>query len=129
MKELFAEFIADGIVEPVTSEWAFPALFVAKPKGGWRLVIDLRKPNEHIPHDCYRPPDCDLCLEWLQGRPFRTTADCPWGFHQVKFSDRAMKVVTFVTPFGTFGYRRLVMGYIKSAAEFQWHINNTLGGL
>ena len=129
MKELVAEFIADGIVEPVTSEWAFPALLVAKPKGGWRLVIDLRKLNEHIPHDCYRPPDCDLCLEWLQGRPYRTTADCRWGFHQVKFTDRAMKVVTFVTPFGTFGYRRLVMGYINSAAEFQRHINNTLGGL
>ena len=28
MKTLVAEFIADGIVEPVTSEWGFPALLV-----------------------------------------------------------------------------------------------------
>ena len=31
------------------------------------------------------------------------------------------------TPFGTFCYQRLVMGFINATAEFQRHINNTLG--
>ena len=34
IKELVAEFVAEGIVAPVTSEWGFPALLVPKPKGG-----------------------------------------------------------------------------------------------
>ena len=85
--------------------------------------------NELIPHDTYMLPECDLCLEWLQGRPFRTAVDYRWGFHQVSFSDRAKQAITFVTPFGAFAYRRLVMGYCNASSEFQRHINNTLGGL
>ena len=62
---------------------------------------------------------------WLQGKPYRTTADMRWGFHQVLLSERAQKIFTFVTPFGTFAYKRLVMGYINATAEFQRHMNNT----
>ena len=82
-RELAAEFLEDGIIRPITSEWGAPALIVAKPKGGWRLVVDLRELNKVIPHDVYEPPSCDLCLEWLAGKPYRTTADMRWGFHQV----------------------------------------------
>ena len=57
------EFIEDGIVRPITSEWGAPALLVPKPKGGYRLVVDLRELNRYIPHDVYEPPSCDLCLE------------------------------------------------------------------
>ena len=128
-RELVQEFLDDGIVRPITSEWGAPALLVPKPKGGWRLVIDLRELNKHIPHDVYEPPSCDLCLEWLAGKPYRTTADMRWGFHQVLLSERAQKIFTFVTPFGTFAYQRLVMGYVNATAEFQRHMNNTLGPL
>ena len=54
----------------------------------------------------------------LAGRPYRTTMDCRWGFHQVDFSERVSRVITFVTPFGSFCYNRLVMGYISASAEF-----------
>ena len=52
-----------------------------------------------------------------------------WGFHQVLLSERAQKIFTFVAPFGTFSYQRLVMGYVNATAEFQRHMNNTLGPL
>ena len=129
MRKLVEEFIEEGIVSEVTSEWGFPALLVPKPKGGYRLVVDLRELNKHLPHDTYEPPTCDLCLEWLAGRPFRTTQDCRWGFHQVELTERARRVITFVTPFGTFCYNRLVMGYRNATAEFQRAVNNTLGPL
>ena len=37
------------------------------------------------------------------------------------------KIMALNTPFGTFCYQRLVMGYINATAEFQRHINSTLG--
>ena len=126
-KQLIQEFVDDGILRPITSEWASPALLVPKPKGGWRLVVDLRELNKLIPQDTYEPPGCDLCLEWLAGKPYRTTADMRWGFHQVLLSERAQRIFTLTTPFGTYGYRRLVMGYVNATAEFQRHMNNTLG--
>ena len=39
------------------------------------------------------------------------------------------EIFTFVAPFGTFAYQRLVMGYVNATAEFQRHMNNTLGPL
>ena len=33
-RELAQEFLADGTVRPITSEWGAPALLVPKPKGG-----------------------------------------------------------------------------------------------
>ena len=64
-KKIIEGFVRDGIMGPVSSEWAWPALLVPKPKGGWRFVVDLRELNKLIPHDTYEPPSCDACLEWL----------------------------------------------------------------
>ena len=88
-RELVQELFDDGTVRPITSEWGAPALLVPKPKGGWRLVIDLRELNKHISHDAHNPPSCDLCLEWLAGKSYRITTDMRWGFHQVLLSERA----------------------------------------
>ena len=89
--------------------------------------MDVRKLNESIPHDTFEPPTCDACLEWLAQRPCRSCADLRWAFHQVALSERLQKIMTMVTPFGTFSYTRLAMGYINATAEFQRHTNNTLG--
>ena len=58
-KKLIEGFIQDGIMGPISSEWAWPGLLVPKPKGGWRFVVDLRELNKLIPHDTYEPPSCD----------------------------------------------------------------------
>jgi hypothetical protein len=127
-KALVQDFVDEGLLKPVTSEWGFPIVIVLKPDGkAYRLCVDLRELNKIIPHDTYEPPTCDACLEWLAQRPFRSTGDCRWGFHQVLLSERMQKIMTLNTPFGTFCYQRLVMGYINATAEFQRHINNTLG--
>ena len=76
MRELVQQFVDEGIVSTVTSDWGFPALLVPKPKVCWRLVVDLRELNKVIPHDTYEPPTCDLCLEWLAGKPYRSCMDC-----------------------------------------------------
>jgi hypothetical protein len=37
------------------------------------------------------------------------------------------RFLAMATPFGTFSYTGLAMGYINATAEFQRHTNNTLG--
>ena len=128
-KKIIEGFVRDGIMGPISSEWAWPALLVPKPKGGWRFVVDLRELNKLIPHDTYEPPSCDACLEWLAGKPYRSTFDLLHGFHGVMLSPETQKIFTVVTPFGTYCYKRLVMGYINATAEFQRHTNATFGEL
>ena len=134
-KALIEEFEMLNLVCQVASEWGAPALIVPKPHANpnasfvdrFRLVIDYRELNKYIAHDTYEPPSCELCIGWLAGKPVRSVADMRWGFHQVKVSDRMRKYFTFVTPFGTWSYNRLVMGFINATAEFQRCMNHTLG--
>ena len=88
-------------------------ILVPKPKGGWRFVVDLRELNKLIPHATYEPPSCDACLDWLAGKPFRTTLDLLHEFHGVLLSPGTRKIFTAVAPFGTYCYNRLVMGSTK----------------
>ena len=119
----------DGIMSPISSEWAWPGILVPKTKGGWRFVVDLRELNKFIPHDTYEPPACDACLDWLAGRSYRTALDLLHGFRGVLLSPETREIFTVVTPFGTYCYNRLVMGYINATAEFQRHTNATFGEL
>ena len=46
-KALVQEFVDDGLLKPVTSEWGFPIVIVLKPDGkACRLCVDLRELNE-----------------------------------------------------------------------------------
>ena len=128
-KKLIESFVQDGVMSPISSEWAWPGILVPKPKGGWRFVVDLQELNKLIPHDTYEPPACDACLDWLAGRPYRTTLDLLHGFYGVLLSPETREIFTVVTPFGTYCYSRLVMGYINATAEFQRHTNATFGEL
>ena len=93
----------------------------------YRLCIDLRKLNEICPKNTFEPPSCDDCLCWLGDRPYRTTMDARWGFHQLKLHEETRKVFTLVAPFGTYCYNRMVMGWINATAEVQRHMNVTMG--
>ena len=128
-QKLIEGFVKDGIMSPVQSEWGFPGVLAPKPGNDppYRLCIDLRKLNEICPKDTYEPPSCDDCLAWLADRPFRTTMDARWGFHQLNLSEETRKVFTLVTSFGTYCYNRLVMGWVNATAEFQRHMNVTIG--
>ena len=91
------------------------------------VCIDLRKVNEICPKGTFEPPSCDGCLCWLPDRPFRTTMDARWGFHQLKLHEETRKVFTLVAPFGTYCYSRMAMGWINATAEFQRHMNVAMG--
>ena len=133
-KELIGDLCKEQVLKEATSEWGFPCVIVPKPgepkpgqKKEWRLCTDLRKLNATLPHDTYEPPTCDACLEWLTQRPCRSCLDLRWGFYGCPLSERFQRILTMVTPFGTYSYQRLVMGFINSTAEFQRHVNHTLG--
>ena len=127
-KPLIDEFLRDGLIKRAVSEWSFPASVVPKPNGtGLRLVVDIRELNEQTPQDRYESPNCDLCLEWMMQRPFRTVFDLRWGFHQLELSNATKQVFTFTSPLGCYSYNRLLMGYINSTSIFQRVVNYTLG--
>lgn len=78
-------------------------------KTDYRLVVDYRELNKFIVADAFEPPSCDLCVAWLSDKVVRTKMDMRWGFHQLAISERMMDYFSFVTPLGTYAYKRLVM--------------------
>ena len=85
------------------------------------------QPSWHQKTWGHEPPNCSSCLQWLAGKKYRTVMDLRWGFYQCLLSEATRKIFTCVTSFGTYCYNRLTMGFINSTAEFQRHVNITLG--
>ena len=87
MRRVAAEQIQEqldaGVIEPCTSEWASPIVFVPKKDGTLRFCVDYRKLNTKTLADAYPLPRMDDCLDSLGDAAVFSTLDCNSGYWQV----------------------------------------------
>ena len=74
------EMIAEGIIEPSTSEWTAPIVLVPKKDGSLRLCVDYRRLNGVTQSDAYLMPRVDKLIDRLGGAKFITTLDLTRGY-------------------------------------------------
>ena len=105
-----------GVIEPATSEWASPIVFVPKKDGSLRFCVDYRKPNAKTIPDEYPLPRVDDCLDSLGDAEIFTTLDCNAGYWQVPVALEDRDKTTFTSYLGTFGYTRMPFGLRNAPA-------------
>ena len=114
------EMLAKGFIRPSSSAYAPPVMFVPKPDGTLRMVLDYRDLNSQTVKDRYPlPRDHDL-FDQLQmnGARFLSSLDLLYGYWQVLIHPDDIHKTAIRTPLGSYEYVVMPMGLTNAPATF-----------
>jgi transposase InsO family protein len=123
------ELLEHEIVEPSTSAWASPIVYVKKKDSTWRLCVDFRKLNKVARSCAYPLPKINDILSTMRGSRYFSTLDLNKGFWQIKLAEESKGKTSFTTVFGQFQFKRLPFGLATSPGAFQSAMNSVLAGI
>lgn len=109
----------EGVIAPITeaTEWCSPMVPVVKPNNrGVRICVDLKRLNQAVVREKFILPTLEDVMAELGGATVFSSLDLASGFWAIPLEEESAKLTTFITPFGRFYFKRLVMG-ITSAPE------------
>jgi hypothetical protein len=89
-----------GLVEPSSSPYGAPVLFVGKKDGTLRMCIDYRALNKITVKNKYPLPRIDQLMDSLAGAKVFTSLDLQSGYHQIRITPEDVAKTAFKTPFG-----------------------------
>ncbi|KAJ9506918.1 hypothetical protein QJQ45_002465 [Haematococcus lacustris] len=115
MKKQVAAFLEQGIIEPSSSPYAAPVLFVKKKSGELRMCVDYRQ---------YPLPRVDDLFDRLAGCTVFSSLDLQAGYHQIRIPDEDVPKTAFRTPTGLYQFKVLCFGLTIAPATFQRVMNN-----
>jgi hypothetical protein len=125
LESRIAELLELGYIEPSTSPYGAPVLFVKKPRSEeLRLVIDYRLLNKMTLRNRFPLPRIDDMLDSLAGAQCFTSIDLRQAYHQVKLTPSDKMKTAFRVPMGHYQWVTLSMGLTNAPAVFQSVVNN-----
>ena len=124
VKRQLDELLQKGLIEPSTSPYGAPVLFVQKKDGSLRMCIDFRALNKHTIKNRYPLPRIDDLLDKLRGATVFSSLDLQSGYHQIRISEDDVTKTAFRTPFGHFQFKVLCFGLTNAPATFQHAMNH-----
>ena len=120
------EFIERGWLEPSTSCWRSPVLFVPKPDGSLRFCVDFRFLNARTQDDAGTIPNIQDSVDRMQGATIFSAMDLASGFYQIPLHPESRAYTAFSTPLGLYQWCVMPMGLKNSPAVFQAAMNTVL---
>ena len=115
--------LAKGWVQPSSSPYGAPVLFVPKPNGTWRMCIDYRALNKLTVKNKWPLPRIDDLLDRLSTTRVFSSLDLSQGYHQIRITPEDVPKTAFRTHMGLYEYRVLSFGLCNAPATFQRVMN------
>jgi hypothetical protein len=113
MKELekqVGDLLERGLIEPSSSPYGAPVLFVPKADGSLRACFDYRELNEITIKNRFPIPMISDIIDQFQGASVFSSLDLTAAYNQFKLMDEYVHASAFTTPFGHFQWRVLSFG-------------------
>ena len=123
-KRQIADYLEKGWIEPSSSPYGAPILFVSKKDGTLRMCVDYRAINKVTVRNRYPLPRTEDLFDQLQGAKYFTSLDLTQGYHQLRITPEDVPKTAFRTPFGHFQFRVLSFGLTNAPATFQAAMND-----
>ncbi|KAJ9504731.1 hypothetical protein QJQ45_009421, partial [Haematococcus lacustris] len=124
LKKQVQDLLAKGMIEPSSSPFAAPILFVKKKSGELRMCLDYRQLNKITIRDQYPLPRIDDLFDKLSGSTVFSSLDLQAGYNQIRITPEDVPKTAFRTPDGHYQFKVLSFGLCNAPATFQRVMND-----
>ncbi|XP_065901363.1 uncharacterized protein [Dysidea avara] len=129
VEKVVETMLAEGIIEPCSSEWASPVVVVKKKDNTIRLCVDYRRLNAVTRVDAYPMPRVDDILDKVGQARYISTLDLAKGYWQVPVAVEDRPKTAFITPQGLYQLRMMPFGLCGAPATFQRMMDHVIRGM
>jgi hypothetical protein len=112
-----------GLIQPSSSPFGAPVLFVDKPDGSLRMCLDYRALNDITVKRRYPMPNISDLFDQLHGAKVFSSLDLQQGYYQIRIPEGDIPKTAFMTHLGQYEFRVLCMGLTNAPATFQEAMN------
>jgi len=124
LKTQLQELLQKDFIQPSSSPWGCPALFVKKKDQTLKLCVDYRPLNEVTIKNKYPLPRIDLLFDQLAGAKVFSKIDLRSGYHQIKIRPEDVPKTAFTTHYGLYEYLVMSFGLTNAPAHFMYLMNS-----
>src|SRR3954464_10478262 len=118
LKKQLKEQLDKGFIQPSSSSWGAPVLFVEKKDSSKRLVVDYRSLNEVTIKNKYPLPNINDLFDQLEGAKVFSKIDLRSGYFQLKIREKDIPKTAFTTRYGLYEYTVMSFGLTNAPAYF-----------
>src|SRR3954463_8838417 len=123
LKKQLGEQLQKGFIQPSSSSWGAPVLFVEKKDRSQRLCIDYRSLNEVTIKNKYPLPRINDLFDQLEGACVFSKIDLQSGYFQLKIREQYIPKTAFTTRYGLYEYTVMPFGLTNAPAYFMNMMN------
>ena len=124
LKVQLQDLLDKGLIQPSSSPWGCPALFVKKKDKSLRMCVDYRPLNAVTIKNKYPLPRIDILFDQLAKAKVFSKIDLRSGYHQIKIRPEDIPKTAFSTRYGLYEYLVMSFGLTNAPAYFMYLMNS-----
>ena len=124
LKKQLADLLERGFIQPSSSPYGSPILFVRKKDGTLRFCVDYRALNKLTVKNRYALPRVEELFDRLQGAKVYSKLDLESGYWQVRIREEDVPKSAFRTRYGHYEFKVMPFGLTSAPATFQAAMND-----
>jgi hypothetical protein len=123
LKTQLQDLLEKGFIQPSSSPWGCPAIFVKNKDQTLWMCVDYRPLNEVTIKNKYPLPRIDILFDQRTRARVFSKIDLRSGYHQIRIRPKDIPKIAFTTRYRVFEYLVMSFGLMNAPAHFTYLMN------